>query len=275
MDYIEHISKAVEYIEQNLINEIDITECAKACGYSVYHFLRVFKEITKLTPADYIRKRRICEIAKRICDNDEFISEIAFTYGFNSKENFVRAFKAEHHILPSEYKSAVNSLKLYERISFDKNPITVEPKIITLDSFLLTVYKGDEDYPPNFWNKYNARKYSLKLSGGEIVKDYGVCIWNSTYNKLDYFCGIRTEQAKGNVENTQQITINGGLYGVFATPNTTHANFVNTIHKTWEYINSVWLPNSEYNKTGGYEFECYIEKSRLFSEDIYIPLERK
>ena len=44
MDYKEHIAKAVEYIEENLTNEINLTACAKVCGYSEYHFLRVFKE---------------------------------------------------------------------------------------------------------------------------------------------------------------------------------------------------------------------------------------
>ena len=43
MDYKEHIKKAVEYIEENLKDEIDLSACAKACGYSQYHFLRVFK----------------------------------------------------------------------------------------------------------------------------------------------------------------------------------------------------------------------------------------
>ena len=71
MDYKEHIARAVEYIEQNLTNEIDLAACAKACGYSKYYFLRVFKEVTGMTPADYIRKRRLSEIAKRICQDDE------------------------------------------------------------------------------------------------------------------------------------------------------------------------------------------------------------
>lgn len=132
MDYTEHIARAVEYIEQNLTNEIDLTACAKACGYSEYHFLRVFKEVSGLTPADYIRKRRLSEIAKRICQADGYISEIAFMYGFNSKENFTRAFKAEHHILPKEYKSAQNSLKLYEPLSFETKPFCVTPEIVTV-----------------------------------------------------------------------------------------------------------------------------------------------
>lgn len=128
MDYREHIARAVEYIEKNLKNEIDLAACAKACGYSKYYFLRIFKEVTGMTPADYIRKRRLSEIARRICNTDEYISEIAFAYGFNSKENFTRAFKAEFHILPSEYKMAQNSLKLYEPLSFETKPFCVIPE---------------------------------------------------------------------------------------------------------------------------------------------------
>lgn len=272
MDYKEHIAKAVEYIEENLTNEINLTACAKVCGYSEYHFLRVFKEVSGMTPADYIRKRRLSEIAKRICESDEYISEIAFAYGFNSKENFTRAFKAEHHILPTEYKSARNSLKLYEPLSFEVKPFCVMPEIITLCSFSLTVYKSDEDYPPNFWNKYNAKKLSLRLSGGKTCEDFGVNIWNSSENKLDYFIGILTENTEGDVSATHEIQIPGGLYALFRTPSTTHAGFVNTIHRMWEYINMVWLPQSGCKRTGSYEFESYIEQSRIFSEKVYVPI---
>ncbi|NLY92304.1 MAG: AraC family transcriptional regulator [Firmicutes bacterium] len=275
MDYREHIARAVAYIEQNLTNEIDLAACAKACGYSEYHFLRVFKEVSGLTPADYIRKRRLSEIAKRICQTDEYISDIAFRYGFNSKENFTRAFKAEYHILPTEYKAVRNSLKLYEPLSFETRPFSVTPEIITLPGLSLTVYKSDEDYPPNFWNKYNARKLSLRLSGGRVCEDFGVSMWNEAGKKLEYYIGIATENAKGDLAGTQELQITGGLYALFKTPDTTHANFVNTIHRTWEYINRVWLRESSYKRRDSFEFECYQEQSRVFSERIYIPIEEK
>ncbi|OJU09450.1 MAG: DNA-binding protein [Clostridiales bacterium 43-6] len=274
MNYNEHIATAIEYIEENLKNDINIADCANIGGYSLYHFLRVFKDATGFTPADYIRKRRLSEISKEIIKGNEYISEVAFSYGFNSKENFLRAFKSEHHILPSEYKSAENSLKLYERFTFDVLPFCVTPKIITLEAFQLTVYKSDEDYTPKFWNKYNSKKMSLNLSNGKIVKDYGVCVWNINKQKLDYYIGIKTQDTNGNLSNTQKLTIKSGLYAVFATPVTTQSDFVNTIHKTWEYIYNVWLPSSAYNHATGYDFECYIEESRTFSEDIYIPIKR-
>ena len=112
MDYRVQIQKALDYIEDNLKNDIDSATLARVAGYSEYHFLRVFRQTVHLTPADYIRKRRITEIVRCVVREKRPISEIAFAYGFNSKENFVRAFKREHHILPTEFRAAQNSLKL-------------------------------------------------------------------------------------------------------------------------------------------------------------------
>jgi len=272
MDYKTHIMRAINYIENNLKNNIKLSDCARVSGYSDYHFIRVFKEATGLTPADYIRKRRLTEIIKRM-RQDVPISETAFEYGFNSKENFTRAFISEHHILPTEYKKALNSLKLYEAISFAIQPFEVLPELTYLKTFDVIAYMSDEACPPNFWNKYNSRKWSKKLSGGKVCEDYGISAWNESENKLDYFIGIRKNNVLGNTDGTVELSIPGGLYAVFTTPRTSHYDFVNTIHRTWDYINNKWLQNSGYRRKSGYEFESYVEESRTYSEKIYIPLE--
>ena len=46
MDYQEHIRKAIEYIEENLTDALDNRTLARAAGYSEYHFLRVFREVS-------------------------------------------------------------------------------------------------------------------------------------------------------------------------------------------------------------------------------------
>lgn len=277
MNYKEHIENTIAHIETNLKSDTTLADLARVAGYSEYHFLCVFKEVTRLTPADYIRKRRLSEIAREIATSSRPISEIAFEYGFNSKENFTRAFKAEHHVLPTEYKSAGNSLKLYDHIELQVTPFSIKPEIITLSDFMLTVYKSDEEYTPNFWNKYNCKKLSKRLSGGKVCTDYGVCRWNKEANLLDYFIGIRAEDAVGDTSGTMQLQVSGGLYALFSTPPSSHFNFVNTIHRTWHYIFNVWMPGSEYRCAAdhGYQFETYVEASRTFSEDIYIPIEVK
>jgi len=275
MNYKQHIEDVINYIENNLKNEITVEELACTAGYSKYHFLRVFNEVVKLTPADYIRKRRLSEIANEIMTTARPISEIAFGYGFNSKENFTRAFKAEHNVLPTEYKKAGNSLKLFDRFRLDSAPFEVTPEIMKIDGFSLTVFENNESHAPNFWNLYNCKKLSLRLSGGKVCADYGVCYWNYKKNKLDYFIGIKTSDACGDTSGTIQLEIPGDLYAVFSTPPASHFDFVNTIHRTWGYILNVWIPRSRYIIKPGYQFETYIEASRTFSENIYIPIEKK
>lgn len=273
MVYQECISQVIDYIEANLKDDIKNEKLAKIAGYSEFHFLRIFREVVHLTPADYIRKRRIYEIVRCMETENRPISEIAFEYGFNSKENFVRAFKAEHHILPSEFKTARNSLKLYDRLIFTPSDFPVSVKLQKLEEFSLVVYPCDESFPPNFWNKYNVKQWSKKLSGGAIVEDFGVSLRDDERGKIDYFIGIRKNDAKGDITDTITLNVKAGLYAVFQTPPATIFNFVNTIHRTWEYIYE-WLPKNGYARTGDYELESYVEESRLFSEIIYIPIKK-
>lgn len=274
-NYREYIQRVINYIEEYLKSDLDNALLAQIAGYSEYHFLRVFRGVTGLTPADYIRKRRITEIARCMERENRPISEIAFEYGFNSKENFVRAFKTEHHILPTEYKGAQNSLRLYEKIELIPKPLRLDVQVLELEAFDLVVYSSDEDFAPNFWNKYNVNQWSKRLSGGAVVEDFGVSHWNKKRNKLDYYIGIRLDEAGGDLSGTEKLHVPGGLYAVFRTPPATHIDFVCTIHKTWDYILDVWLPENGYVNTGGYELESYVEESRLFSETIYIPIMRR
>lgn len=269
MEYQVHIAQGIEYIEANLKGDISLWECAAAAGYSKYHFLRVFKEATGLTPADYIRKRRITEIIKVMKPGTSLV-QLAYEYGFNSKENFTRAFYREHHILPTEYRAALNSLKLYEPIAFQLPPFFVEPVFVQLAPFALMAYPSDEAYAPNFWNKYNGKNWSKKLSGGDVCEDYGVSRFDPVHSRIEYFIGLRKEKALGDAQGTVELFVEGGLYAVFTTPPTSHYQFVNTIHRTWRYINEEWLPGSGYTRAGNCDIETYVEDSRTYSEKIYI-----
>ena len=277
MERLGSIQKAIDYIEDNLKNDISIGQVAAAIGYSEYHFLRIFKRFVGLTPASYIRKRRISEIvgAMEQGGSSRPISDIAFEYGFNSKENFIRAFKAEHHILPTEYRRHGNSLKLYSR--FELIPKFEGPlcDIVELDAFRVVAFPSNEDDPTKFWNRYNVSGLSSRLSGGRTVTDYGVCRWNPSAARLDYWIGVNERDAAGDTSGTVNLSLSGGLYGVFKTPPATHIDFVSTIGKTWDYIRDVWLPQSRYERRRDYEFECYVEESRLFSETIFVPVRIK
>lgn len=269
------MQKVLEYIEENLYEDINLDRLAQAAGYSKYHFLRIFKEAVQMTPSEYVRRRRLTESVRDIADTDEPISRIGYNHGFNSKENFTRAFKSEHHILPSEYRTADNSLKLLHREEPEEKGIVLVPEIMELKPFSAVVYKSDEEDPTAFWNKYNCGGLSGKLSGGEAQEDYGFSLWNFEKGRLEYYIGILTERAHGDLTGTVQIEVEGGLYAVFDTPPADKYTFVNTIRRTWDYIMKEWIPQSGYAYPGDCDFETYRESSRKFSERIFIHLKEK
>ncbi len=274
-DYREQIEKAIAYIEENLCSEALNTESvARAAGYSKYHFSRIFCDICGMTPTDYIRKRRISEIVRHMRTEHRPISEIAFAYGFNSKENFIRAFKSEHGILPTQLRAADNSLKLYDRLRFVPESFQPAVEICSLEPFRIIAYQSDTDEPPRFWNRYNAEKRSVRLSGGKTAADFGVCKWNTVLGRLDYFIGIREEDAVGDRSGTVTLDICGGTYAVFDTPPATYFDFVAVIRRTWDYIRDIWLPENHCIRTGDFELECYTEQSRQYTERIYIPINK-
>lgn len=270
------IKIAIDYIEKHLKDDtmLTISELSRISGYSDFHFLRAFKGCVGLTPADYIRKRRISEIVKRIGE-DKYISEIAFEYGFNSKENFTRAFKNEHNILPTEFKSANCSLRLFEPFNFNIEFELPSVSMCYLGGFSLVAYPFDDDFAPHCWNTYNAERLSVKLSGGKTVEDYGAMRWNREKKKLDYYIGIESRNAVENTTNAVTLDISGGLYAVFETVPSSQHQFVDTIRKTWDWIGNCWLPQNGYKKRNDFELERYVESSRAYSETIFIPIEKE
>ncbi len=269
------IKLVIDYIEKHLKEELNNKTLAQISSYSEYHFIRIFRKYVGLTPADYIRKRRISEIVRRVGERNRSMSEIAFEYGFNSKENFTRAFKNEHNILPSEWKTANCSLRLFAPFTFESYASKPTVSMQYFEGFTLVAYPFDDKSPPNCWNKYNAKKLSLKLSGGKTVEDFGAMIWDTEKGYLLYHIGIKENDAKGDIANTLKLKINGGLYAVFETPSSSQHDFVSTIRNTWDWIYQVWLPNNEYRKALGFELESYVESSRKYTERIYIPIEKE
>lgn len=59
MDYFELMEKSLNYIEENLENQISIEKLSKMNYTSKFHFKRLFKAIVGMPVMTYIRKRRL------------------------------------------------------------------------------------------------------------------------------------------------------------------------------------------------------------------------
>lgn len=98
----QQLQKVIDYIEDNLKAELDARELAAMCGYSVFHFYRLFQMATGMPVMQYIHRRRLLHAIWEMQGRETRV-EIALQYGFDTYPGFYRAFQRMFHITPSDY----------------------------------------------------------------------------------------------------------------------------------------------------------------------------
>lgn len=104
---LEKIKTVLDYINSNYSTPLKIEELSKMANLSKFYFCRLFKEITHLTPVDYINKFRIERAVEFIKNTDMSISDIAFEVGFNNISYFIKIFKRYIGVTPLQYKKGL------------------------------------------------------------------------------------------------------------------------------------------------------------------------
>ncbi|MGL5435840.1 MAG: helix-turn-helix transcriptional regulator [Lachnospiraceae bacterium] len=102
-DKILAVQHMQDYIEAHLTEEISPAGLAEAAHFSPWYSARIFKQLTGLTPADYIRRLRLSKSALRLRDENVRIIDVAFDIGFSSVDGYQRAFCREFGCNPKEY----------------------------------------------------------------------------------------------------------------------------------------------------------------------------
>ena len=73
MDWIRTINKAIAYMEEHLTERIDLEDIAKSVHLSPFHFHRAFSMLTEMSPAEYLRKRRLSQAGAELASGKEKI----------------------------------------------------------------------------------------------------------------------------------------------------------------------------------------------------------
>lgn len=98
---IEH---AIRYFNEHYKEDINIEDYAKSLHMSACWFNRRFKQVTKVTPLQYIISIRIANAKTLLETKDYNVAETAREVGFSNPLYFTRLFTKNTGISPSEYK---------------------------------------------------------------------------------------------------------------------------------------------------------------------------
>lgn len=128
-DTLGLIQDTIDFMEENLKAEIEISELSQRAGYSEYHFCQLFQMATGLSVKRYLVCRRLkhgmYEISKGVKKQ-----EVAFSYGFDTYAGFYRAFYREYGMSPTEYQKTYRPSFPYRVNLLQEGKVMISKKIL-------------------------------------------------------------------------------------------------------------------------------------------------
>jgi AraC family transcriptional regulator len=116
MDFIQNLHRAIDFIEEHILEQITYEDVAKHLFISSYHFHRTFSLVTGITANEYIRNRRLSMAGQEISMSNAKVIDVALKYGYDSPESFTKAFTRFHGITPNVARRAGMKLKSFNRL---------------------------------------------------------------------------------------------------------------------------------------------------------------
>jgi len=100
------VTRAVRAIDRDPGAALGLGQLAREAGLSPYHFLRTFRNLTGITPHQYVLRARLREAAWRLAAGTEKVLDVALDSGFGDVSNFNRAFRGEFGVSPRVFRRA-------------------------------------------------------------------------------------------------------------------------------------------------------------------------
>ena len=285
MGWIEGIGEAIDYIEENITEELSIESIAKRAFVSAFYFQKGFAMLCGFTVGEYIRQRRLTLAGSELVATDAKIIDIALKYGYDSPDSFTKAFTRFHSVTPTAVRKEGAMIKSFAplKIKFTlEGGYLMDYKIVEKDSFTVIgaakvfSYDAAKAEIPAFWTEH------YQTGKNEIVCGmYGVCIdENMGPDQFEYLIADNYNPSVEVPPGFVTKIIPKHTWAVFACKG--------AMPKALQEVNgkifSEWLPNcKEYEIAAGYNIEMYDNPEEYpkgnqdenYYSEIWIPVKKK
>jgi len=279
MDWLARMSATLDYIEDNLCNEIDYGKLEKIACCSAHTFFKMFAYVADVSLAEYVRRRRMTLAALDVQSTDIKVIDLAMKYGYESPVSFARAFQALHGITPTQAKQDGMTLKAYPRISFQisiKGREQMNYRIEKKDAFQVFgiegIFKSDESgkhpkKPSDLWDDCYANGAHEKLGKDagtlpdfvpqNVNKVHAICSYKDVEaGEFAYMlCAFRGENSKTDGYTIQDVPAH--TWAIFPSGKFKWDDCDTVMESLYKRFFKEWLPTSQYEQVGGLDMELY------------------
>ncbi|MDD4320840.1 MAG: AraC family transcriptional regulator [Acidaminococcaceae bacterium] len=290
MNWIAGIQNAIDYMEENITQELDYNEIAKRACSSSFHFQRVFGILCGYTLGEYIRGRRLTLAGMELAYSDSKVIDVALKYAYDNPESFSRAFVKFHGIKPSQAKNAGANLKsfskLFVKLVLEGGTIMnyrieakKEFKVIAKTKSFSTKDDSNLQEIPKFWTRSKTDGTIATLCGYGVGSEFegkvlGICYGDGCDKEFTY--SIATGY-NGKKPVPKEFCINempARTWAIFKCKGA----MPEAIQDLWRKIYTEFFPTSEYVPKNEIDFESYSAgdmNSVNYESEIWVAVEKQ
>lgn len=288
MDTLKQMNKAMKYVEENLMGEIDFDKMSRIAYCSEYHFRRMFSFLSGMPLGEYIRRRKLSVAAVMLSEKNNKIIDIALQLGYSSPDAFSKAFQAMHGIVPSSVKKGNIILKAFPPMTFQltiKGGNEMDYRIVEKDAFKIVglkkritlIFEGTNHQIDSIVQGLTAENIK-ELKSLCDIEPKGMLSVSTNFSertvegsKLDQYVGVATTKEAS--DQWDVLEVDAANWAVF----TAIGEFPKELQDTWARIYSEWFPTSGYELTGGPEIlwnESPDTSKSNYKSEIWIPVRK-
>ena len=295
MEWLTGIRSAIDFIENNLENDISVQDVADKVFISPIFLQRGFSLMTGFSVGEYIRNRRLYQAALDLVNTEDLVIVIAYRYCYETPESFTKAFSRFHGVTPSQVRNSTPfkpflPIKINLTVQGGNN---MDYMITSKAGFKVIgfqkVFDSETSYAeiPKYWDEI-CGKYANNVWAGNApanafekavadnnIGEYGICIDDIGGSKFRYLIAGKYEggEVPGGMEVFEFPVGDWAVFDIFG-PCPGALQSVNT------KIFTEWLPgNPEYEISGNANVEWYDCMSKPNDKDyhsaIWIPVKKK
>jgi len=280
--HYEQINLALAYIHRHFGEEITAEDLAKISGYSIFHFHRIFKEITQENVNDYLRNARLEKASNLLLYNQhKTVEEIALSSGFKSATSFGAAFKKKFNHTPKEWRTGGYEKNCeYIKQNTNTNIKEIKEPQIVINSEIPMVYIKVDGYKNDMssaWETLTSwcEQKDVFTKPHRFIGLFHNHPSSSKYEDARFLACIETNEEVYRNGEIGKCVVNNGLFAKF-TFTCNQKELYNLMHQA--YMN--WLPKSHYEVRNFPAYVEYKNPQKLLTNDsldidFYMPIQEQ